>query len=213
VTTLLWPQRAIARNRRPGPRSDLLADRCSHRQSARQAMNDDGLGFPPSVDTSPYKAMIAKHVYREFALRLPPCGRGSPAPYLDARRTTTYDDVCRPYNLMIIRSYSAPCSHAEMSISSARIPMHRPACSLTACSTSSGITAYLSAISVEIGSADSVRPTCAPSDAAGRAQTSQFRRGMLTRHAVGEPGAGEQLRESSGTRDLGRGPGAHASRT
>jgi hypothetical protein len=43
----------------------------------------------------------------EFALRLPPCGRGSPAPYLDARRTTTYDDVCRPYNLMIIRSYSA----------------------------------------------------------------------------------------------------------
>jgi hypothetical protein len=61
----------------------------------------------------PIRAMIAKHVYREFALRLPPCGRGSPAPYLDARRTTTTYDVCRPYNLMIIRFYSASCSHAD----------------------------------------------------------------------------------------------------
>ena len=70
-----------------------------------------------------------------------------------------------------------------------------------------------SAISEEIGSADSVRSACVPSGAAGRVQTSQFRGGMLTRHAVGEPGGGEQLRESSGTRDLSRRPGAHASRT
>src|SRR5690348_10582036 len=40
--------------------------------------------------------------------------------------------------------------------------------------------------------------------------TDQPIQGMIP---VGEPGAGEKPRESSGTRDLGRGPGAHASTT